>query len=58
MQFSKKIKRDSPLTVRLTASTIEKLKAVAEKNQLTQTDVVEQLIESAYDEMKNKKKHR
>lgn len=51
LDFPKKEKRDTPLTVRLSESTINKLKAIAKKYKKTQTEVIEHLIEAAHKEM-------
>lgn len=51
LDFQKKPKRDTPLTVRLTKESIGKLKKIAEKHGVSQADVIERLIESGYAEM-------
>ncbi|MBI4403122.1 MAG: ribbon-helix-helix protein, CopG family [Deltaproteobacteria bacterium] len=48
--FPKRERRDTPLTVRLPASVIEKLKELAKRYGLSQTDVIEHLIERAHEE--------
>ncbi len=48
--FTKKAKRDTPLTVRLTSETIKKLKKISQSNGVSQTHVIERLIEAAYDQ--------
>ena len=42
--FEKKTKRDAALTVRISADALRKLKALAEKNGVSQADVIEKLI--------------
>jgi|GEM_PF-1988881 len=56
LEFQKKQKRNAALTVRLTESTVDKLREIAEKHGVSQADVIEKLIESAYLEMKQKRK--
>ncbi|MGK5087853.1 ribbon-helix-helix protein, CopG family [Bdellovibrionota bacterium FG-2] len=51
LEFKKK-KRNTPVTVRLTEDTVTKLKAIAEKHDVSQADVIERLIEAGYSEMK------
>lgn len=56
LEFTKKLKRDTPLTVRLPKDTVDKLREIAEKNEVSQADVIEQLIATAYRELGLKKK--
>jgi predicted transcriptional regulator len=56
LKFDKKPKRDSPLTVRLPSAVLEKLKEIAAKYDVNQTDVIEKLIEEAYEKMPSKKR--
>lgn len=57
MDIPKKIKREKALTVRITQTAYDKLCNLAAKNKASQADVVEYLIEKAYEEEpKNKKK--
>ena len=45
LKITKKPKRDTPLTVRLPKTTVEKLQKYADKNSLSQADIIEHLIE-------------
>lgn len=56
LKFDKKPKRDSPLTVRLPASVVEKLREIASNHEVSQADVIEKLIEDAYEKITSKKK--
>lgn len=56
LKFDKKPKRDSPLTVRLPSSVIDKLKEIASKHEVSQADVIEKLIEDAHEKMSSKRK--
>ena len=55
IRFDKKPKRDTPVTVRLTAETVKKLKEIAAKHAVTQTDVLEKLIEIAHEDLRKRK---
>jgi predicted transcriptional regulator len=56
LKFDKKPKRDSPLTVRLPSAVLEKLKEIASRYDVSQTEVIEKLIEDAHEKMTAKKK--
>lgn len=56
IKFPKREKKDTALTVRLKASTFSKLKELAKKNALSQSDVIEHLIETAHAEGKPRHK--
>jgi len=47
LSFDKKEKRDSPLTVRLTKTTVARLKMLTEWHDVSQADIIERLIEAA-----------
>jgi predicted CopG family antitoxin len=56
LDFDKPEKKDATLTVRIRPSMVEKLNEIKEKYEVSQSDVIEQLIEKAYEEMLGKKK--
>lgn len=58
LQFPKKEKRNSPLTVRLKETAVKKLKEIASKHCVSQADVLERLIELEYEEMESGKNRR
>ena len=47
LSFDKKEKRDSPLTVRLTKTTVARLKMLAEWHDVSQADIIERLLDAA-----------
>lgn len=55
LKFDKKVKRDTPITVRLKAETTKKLKELALKYDVSQADVLEKLIDSAYLDLAKRK---
>jgi len=56
LDFNKPEKKDTTLTIRIRKSIVDKLNEIKEKHDVSQSDVIEQLIEKAYEEMKAKKK--
>jgi len=60
LEFNKKEKRDTAITVRVPESVVEKLKQISKSYEVSQADVLIRLIESAFVEMQkgssNKKK--
>lgn len=55
LDFEKLEKKDTTLTIRIRKSIVEKLNEIKEKYDVSQSDVIEKLIEKAYEEMKGKK---
>ena len=53
-KFVKKELRSAALTVRLRPSTVWKLVKIAKANEISQADVIEQLIEQTFAEMEKK----
>lgn len=56
LEIPKKEKRNKALTVRLPEDTVEKLKQIAERHEVSQADVIKALIEKAYSDLKPKRK--
>ena len=56
MDIPKRIKREKAVTVRLKQTTYENLCKLAKRNDVSQADVIEYLIEKAHDASKQKKK--
>jgi predicted transcriptional regulator len=56
LEFNKKVKRDTAVTVRLTKETFKRLKEIAEIYEVSQADVIEQLIDKAHSSVANKKR--
>ncbi len=56
LEFQKKEKRNTALTVRLPEDTVDKLREIAEKHDVSQADVIKKLIENAHAELKPKRK--
>lgn len=54
--FNKRPKRDTPLTVRLPKATVDRLREIAYKHEVSQADVIEKLIETAYRDLGSKRK--
>jgi predicted transcriptional regulator len=54
LKFDKK-KRDTALTVRLNSETVNQLRQLAEKHEVSQADILERLIEIAHADLKKKK---
>jgi hypothetical protein len=48
LTFEKKEKRDAALTVRIRPSVVDMLNELKDRHQVSQADIVEKLIESAY----------
>lgn len=55
LDFEKLEKKDNTLTIRIRKSIVDKLNEIKEKYDVSQSDVIEKLIEKAYEEMKGKK---
>ncbi len=55
LDFEKLEKKDTTLTIRIRKSIVDKLNEIKEKYDVSQSDVIEKLIEKAYEEMKGKK---
>ena len=55
LDLKMRLKRDTPLTVRLPKASVDKLRKIAEKHGVSQADVVEQLIENAHEELGRKR---
>lgn len=56
LHFKDKEKRDKSVTMRLTETTFEQLKALASAHQQSQADIVSALIELAFETLKKAKK--
>lgn len=54
LKFEKKEKRDTALTVRVRPAVLEMLNELKNKYQVSQADIIEQLIENAFQAEKNK----
>lgn len=55
LDFDKPEKKDTTLSIRIRQSVVDKLNEIKEKHEVSQSDVIEKLIEKAYEEMKSKK---
>ena len=52
LKLLKRPKRDTTLTVRLPKEVVKKLRSLSKKNEVSQADIIELLIEDAYEKFR------